>query len=213
MKICVSGRALRTSAETLPTFFDIHRDAIQQPSYASSMSRNEHFASVETDMLSIATQTQDQPLATTIAHDVGETVETLVWINEHEWLYELLRSERNVAPRFRMPDLISACVSQMFAKGDASHRLFGYLGAELILREPSTLRRREVMWRSQYAQLQALQMSAANRYPNPQFQLDQLTTGSVALARRDDPTGACTLRHARINIARRSASAKSPLPS
>lgn len=213
MKICVSGRALRTSAETPSYSFDIHGDAIERSPYPSPMSRNEHLASVETDMLSTATQAQDQQFAATVAHDAGDTVETLVWINEHEWLYELLRSERNVAPKFRMPDLISACVSQMFAKGDASHRLFAYLGAELILREPSTVRRREVMWRSQYAQLQALQMSAANRYPNPQFQLDQLTTGSVALARRDDPTGACTLRHARINIARRSASAKSPLPS
>lgn len=163
-------------------------------------------------MLSTATQSADQPLALVAPAASGDTVETLIWINEHEWLYELLRSERNVAPKFRMPDLISACVSQMFAKGDASHRLFAYLGAELILREPSTLRRREVMWRSQYAQLQALQMSAANRYPNPQFQLDQLTTGCVALARRDDPTGACTLRHSRINIARRSTGTKSALP-
>ena len=201
------------SAETLATSFDIRGDAAERHLYPSSMSRNEHSAPREADMLSTAAQSADQALALVVRPAGGDTAETLLWINEHEWLYELLRSERNVAPKFRMPDLISACVSQMFAKGDASHRLFGYLGAELILREPSTLRRREVMWRTQYAQLQALQMSAANRYPNPQFQLDQLTTGCVALARQDDPTGACSLRHARINIARRSAGAKSPLPS
>lgn len=159
------------------------------------------------------TQAHEQLRAAALAHDTSDTAETLLWLPEHEWLYELLRSERNVGPRFRMPDLISACVSQMFAKGDASHRLFNYLGAELILREPATIRRRETMWRYQYAQLQALQTSAANRYPNPQFQLDQLTTGSVALARKDDPTGACTLRHARINIVRRSTNVSAALPS
>ena len=158
-------------------------------------------------MLNAATPTGHPSLAASNTQDAGETAETMLWITEHEWLYELLRSERNVSPRFRMPDLISACVSQLFAKGDASHRLFGFLGTELILREPTTLRRREAMWRPQYVQLQALQLSAANRYPNPQFQLDQLTTGCIALARMDDPTGACTLRHARINIARRSAAA------
>ena len=162
-------------------------------------------------MLKAATPTQQEPLAAPSVADTGDTADTMLWLPEHEWLYDLLRSERNVAPRFRIPDLISACVSQMFAKGDASHRLFGFLGSELILREPTTMRRREVMWRPQYVQLQALQLAAANRYPNPQFQLDQLTTGCVALARIEDPTGACTLRHARVNIVRRSAAARAML--
>lgn len=164
-------------------------------------------------MLEAATSTREPPLALPPAVDAIDTAETMLWLPEHDWLYQLLRSDRNVAPRFRMPDLISACVSQMFAKGDASHRLFAYLGSELMLREPATIRRREAMWRPQYAQLHALQLSAANRYPNPQFQLDQLTTGCVALARLDDPTGVCTLRHARINIVRRSATTKAVLPS
>ena len=151
------------------------------------MPPDERIASRETDMLKAATPTQQEPLAAPSVADTGDTADTMLWLPEHEWLYDLLRSERNVAPRFRIPDLISACVSQMFAKGDASHRLFGFLGSELILREPTTMRRREVMWRPQYVQLQALQLSAANRYPNPQFQLDQLTTGCVALARIEDP--------------------------
>lgn len=98
-------------------------------------------------------------------------------------LYELLRSERNVGPRFRMPNLISACVSQMFAKGDASHRLFNYLGAELILREPATIRRRGDHVAPPVRSVAGAADLAANRYPNPQFQLDQLTTGGVAFAR------------------------------
>ncbi len=133
------------------------------------------------------------------------TADTLLWIEEHDWLYALLRSGLNVSPKFRMPDLISACVSQLFAQDHASDSLFRYLGSELILREPGTMRRREAMWRPQYQQLHALQLSAANRYPHPQFHLDQITTACVALARAADATGATTLRHARINIVRRSA--------
>jgi len=140
--------------------------------------------------------------------DICETLETYVWIEEHDWLYGLLQSGLNAAPKFRVPDLISACVSQLLARDDASDRLFAYLGAELIMRAPGTPRRKESMWRAQYQQLQILQRSPANRYPNPRFQLDQLTTGCVALACREDRSGAITLRHARINIVRRSAAGK-----
>jgi hypothetical protein len=140
--------------------------------------------------------------------DAGDTIETFVWIEEHDWLYALLQSELNVSPKFRVPDLISACVSQLLAQDHGGDRLFGYLGAELIMRAPGTSRRKESMWRPQYEQLQGLQRSPANRYPNPQFQLDQLTTACVALACRDDRSGESTLRHARINIVRRSAGSK-----
>lgn len=163
-------------------------------------------------MLTATTPPQrDLPIGAT-SPAPGDTVETLLWVEEHDWLYALLKSDQNVAPRFRMPDLISACVSQLFTKDDASERLFSYLGGELILRSPSTPRRRESLWRPQYQTLRSLQVSPANRYPHPQFQLDQLTTACVALARVDDGTGACTLRHARINIARRSAIGKVILP-
>lgn len=159
--------------------------------------------------MGIATQTpQQNPPALVAGSEPDDTADTLLWIEEHDWLYTLLKSELNVSPKFRVPDLISACVSQLFAKDHASEALFRYLGSALILREPGTVRRREAMWRPQYQQLHALQLSAANRYPNPQFHLDQITTACVALARADDATGACTLRHARINIVRRSAIAR-----
>lgn len=156
-------------------------------------------------------QQSSTPSVTSIdrsAADASGTVETFVWVQEHDWLYALLQSTMNVSPKFRVPDLISACVSQLFADDHASDRLFSYLGAELIMRAPATSRRKESMWRPQYEQLQALQRSPANRYPNPQFQLDQLTTACIALACRDDRSGAATLRHARINIVRRSAIGK-----
>ena len=39
------------------------------------------------------------------AHNV---IETRLWLEEHDWLYRLLRSEDNVSPTFRFPDLIAA---------------------------------------------------------------------------------------------------------
>jgi hypothetical protein len=49
-----------------------------------------------------------------------DTIETRLWLEEHEWLYGLLRSSDNVSPTFRFPDLISACVSLVFAQDDGS---------------------------------------------------------------------------------------------
>jgi len=135
------------------------------------------------------------------AHDV---IETRLWLEEHDWLYGLLRSEDNVSPTFRFPDLISASVSLVFTHQDAAVRIFQFLGTELILRSPQTPRRRESMWRQQYQLLLDLQRSPANRHPNPKFQLDQLTTACVALCRAWDESGAAILGQARRNMAARS---------
>jgi hypothetical protein len=61
------------------------------------------------------------------AHDV---IETRLWLEEHDWLYRLLRSEDNVSPTFRFPDLISASVSLVFTHQDAPARIFRFLGTE-----------------------------------------------------------------------------------
>jgi hypothetical protein len=135
------------------------------------------------------------------AHDV---IETRLWLEEHDWLYGLLRSEGNVSPTFRFPDLISASVSLVFTHEDAPARIFKFLGTALVLRSPETPRRRESMWRHQYQLLLDLQRSPANRHPNPKFQLDQLTTACVALCRAEDGSGAGILRQARRNMAERS---------
>lgn len=137
-----------------------------------------------------------------------DTIETRLWLEEHEWLYALLKSENNVSPTFRCPDLISACVSLVFTGDDASMRIFEFLGTELILRAPHSPRRRESMWMPQYELLLALQRSPANQHPNPKFQLDQLTTACVALSRKADPSGAQVLMQARINMAHRIAKTK-----
>lgn len=133
-----------------------------------------------------------------------EALETRLYLEEHEWLYALLHSADNVSPTFRIPDLISACVSLVFASDDAAERIFNYLGTRIVLRPLSTPRRRESMWRPQYELLQAIQRSAANRHPNPKFQLDQLTTACVALVRQRPDADAQVLRQARLNMAERS---------
>ena len=136
--------------------------------------------------------------------DTQGVIETRLWLEEHDWLYRLLRSEENVSPTFRFPDLISACVSLVFEHHDAPARIFRFLGTELVLRSPQTPRRRESMWRQQYQLLLELQRSPANRHPNPKFQLDQLTTACVALCRTTDPSGTAILQQARHNMAERS---------
>ncbi|MEF8717017.1 MAG: hypothetical protein V5B44_04445 [Candidatus Accumulibacter necessarius] len=133
-----------------------------------------------------------------------DVIETRLWLEEHDWLYCLLRSEDNLSPTFRFPDLISACVSLVFEHHDAPARIFQFLGTQLVLRSPQTPRRREAMWRQQYQLLLDVQRSPANRHPNPKFQLDQLTTACVALCRAEDDSGASILRQARRNMAERS---------
>ena len=134
-----------------------------------------------------------------------DTIETRLWLDEHEWLYAVLRSDDNVSPTFRFPDLISACVSVVFMHDDAAPRIFDFLGTQLVLRSPQTPRRRESMWRQQYDLLLAVQRSPANRHPNPKFQLDQLTTACVALCRQWPDADGLVLRQARLNMADRSA--------
>jgi hypothetical protein len=132
-----------------------------------------------------------------------EVVQTRLWQEEHDWLYALLRSEGNVSPTFRFPDLLSACVALVFSADDAAQRIFGFLGTSLVMRSPDTPRRREELWRPQYELLHDLQCSPANRHPNPKFGLDQLTTACVALCQQDDSSGAAVLRQARLNMVER----------
>jgi len=141
-----------------------------------------------------------------------ETIETRLWLEEHDWLFTVLRSEGNVSPTFRFPDLISACVSLVFLHDDAPARIFDFLGTQLVLRPPLTPRRRESMWRPQYELLLAVQRSPANRHPNPKFQLDQLTTACVALCRQHEGADTLVLRQARLNMADRAARGRPSRP-
>ena len=154
-------------------------------------------------MPSVLIQDSREPQTCQAASDTADVVETRLWLEEHAWLYGVLKSPLNQAPSFRLPDLISASVSAVLDSSDGQAALFSYLGTRLVLRDPATVRRRESMWRTQYTQLQALQRSPANQHPHPKFQLDQFTTAAVALCREADPSGQSLLRVARLNMAQR----------
>jgi hypothetical protein len=98
------------------------------------------------------------------AERTDDTIETRLWLEEHNWLYALLKSEHNVSPTFRFPDLISACVSLVFANENPAARIFEFLGTKLVLRAPHSPRRRESMWMPQYTLLLAVQRSPANMH-------------------------------------------------
>jgi hypothetical protein len=134
-----------------------------------------------------------------------DTIETRLWLEEHEWLYGLLRSERQRLADLPLPGPDQRLrVAGVPARRRAA-RIFDFLGTQLVLRPPLTPRRRESMWRPQYELLLAVQRSPANRHPNPKFQLDQLTTACVALCRQHEGADTLVLRQARLNMADRSA--------
>ena len=135
--------------------------------------------------------------------DMPDVIETYLWVDEHDWLKALYRSPANNSPQFRVPDLLGACISIVFGDDDPTGRIFGYLGRDLIRRDPRTARRQERMWREHFALLQHLQRSPANRYPHPSFALDQLTTACVAIVRADAVADARILDQARRNTAAR----------
>lgn len=134
------------------------------------------------------------------------TIETRLWAEEHQWLHGLFKSSANVAPTFRFPDLISACVTLVFEAPGGSLQLFTYMRTRLALRDQRAGGlRKEDMWRQQYQLLLNAQRSPDNQHPNPNFQLDQFTTACVALARARDEAGTPVLHQARLNLAERTA--------
>jgi hypothetical protein len=190
-----TGHSAETSSSIIVKLFSIRR------------SRQTAINWDEKDMYSATTikQADHTSRRSPGARQADAIVETRLWLDEYDWLFALLSNEKNVSPTFRFPDLISACVSIALTSEDASERIFGFLGEYLVLRDPLNPRRRESIWRAQYDLLLALQRSPANRHPNPNFQLDQLTTACVALARQIDPGGERILHQSRVNMADRSA--------
>lgn len=135
------------------------------------------------------------------------TVTTLVWIDEFERLEMIYHDADNHSPKFRTPDLISACVSLVFAAEDAADVIFKHVHTCLLLRDSDTPRHTAAIWRPQYELLLALQRSARNRHPNPQFNLDHFTTACVHLALEHDNAKRLIFAHARQNTARRAGAA------
>ncbi|RTL56501.1 MAG: hypothetical protein EKK46_04655 [Rhodocyclaceae bacterium] len=86
-----------------------------------------------------------------------EIIETRLWIEKHNWLYDLRHSNVNVAPTFRFPDFSSTSVPLIFQ----------FFGIQLVLRSPDIPRRRVSIWRSLNQLLLNLQRSPANRWAVP----------------------------------------------
>jgi len=133
-------------------------------------------------------------------HERHSTVQTRVWIQEHDWLHHVFKSADNSSPRFRFPDLLSACVTLVMGSEDCQRRLSGYLASQLALRDPKTERRSCDIWTVQFEQLVAAHGAPWNRFPNPMFDLDQLSTACVALAMSQPDGEAMVLRQARLNL-------------
>lgn len=131
------------------------------------------------------------------------TVTTLVWLDEFEQLERIYHDADNHSPKFRTPDLVSACVSLVFAADDAADRIFHHVHTSLLLRDAGTPRHTAAMWRTQYELLLALQRSSRNRHPNPQFNLDHFTTACVHLALMKEDAKHLIFAHARQNTAKR----------
>ena len=104
------------------------------------------------------------------------TVQTGILIEEHGWLHRLFKAPYNTSPKFRFPDLLSACVSLAMSSDDSRRRLVEYLVTQLTLRDPGTERRSCDIWPAQFDQLWQTHRAPWNRFPNPMFELDHLTT-------------------------------------
>lgn len=134
-----------------------------------------------------------------VREDAPAIVKTRVWREEHDWLYGLFTSPRNTAPKFRFPDLLGACVSLVVALPEGSERLVEFLVTELARRDASAVRRSCDIWAAQFDQLKAAHGAAWNRFPNPQFDLDQVATACVAVAMSAPLGPDAVLGQARLN--------------
>jgi hypothetical protein len=144
-----------------------------------------------------------------VSVEPAATVETHVWLQEHNWLHALFNSPLNTFPKFRFPDLLAACISVVCLNSESHIKLVEFMVTDLTARDPASRRRSCQVWALQFEQLMALHRGPLNRYPNPRFDLDHMATGCVALASRDPFGEAVVLDEARRNHRARLAAARS----
>jgi hypothetical protein len=87
---------------------------------------------------------------------------------------------------------------------DGRATLLPFLETKLALRNPRTPRRSCDIWRTQFDLLLRAHRAAWNQFPNPMFQLDELATACVAVARLLPDTEGAVLRQARFKLIARS---------
>lgn len=69
------------------------------------------------------------------------TVQTRVWLEEHDWLHRIFKSSNNTSPKFRLPDLLSACASMALADTGDQQQLVEFMVTRQTLRDPKCERR------------------------------------------------------------------------
>ena len=140
-----------------------------------------------------------------MAHPIGRerhapTIRTSVWSEEHDWLHRLYKSPGNTSPKFRIPDLLSACVAMTLSSTDNQHLLVAYLTTRHALRDPKCPGRSCDIFQAQFEQVLEAHRAAWNRFPNPMFEIEHILTGCVAVAMATDNGGERVLRQARDNL-------------
>lgn len=134
----------------------------------------------------------------------ASTVRTSVWIEEHDWLHRLYKSPDNTSPKFRIPDLLSACVALTLSQPENQRRLVEYLSTRHALRDPRGPGRSCDIFPAQFDQVLDAHRAAWNRFPNPMFEIEHILTGCVAVAMAMPTGGELVLRQARDNLIARS---------
>ena len=132
------------------------------------------------------------------------TVRTSVWIEEHDWLHRLYKSSTNTSPKFRIPDLLSACVALALLQPENQRLVVEYLTTRHALRDPRCPGRSCEIFPAQFEQVLDAHRAAWNRFPNPMFEIEHILTGCVAVAMSMSNGGELVLRQARDNLIARS---------
>lgn len=134
----------------------------------------------------------------------ASTVRTSVWTEEHDWLHQLYKSPNNTSPKFRIPDLLSACVALVLSQPENQRLLVAYLTTRHALRDPRCHGRSCEIFPAQFEQVLDAHRAAWNRFPNPMFEIEHILTGCVAVTMSLSSGGELVLRQARDNLIARS---------
>ena len=128
------------------------------------------------------------------------TVQTRVWLDEHDWLHRIFKSPNNTSPRFRLPDLLSACVSMALADSTAQQQLVEIIVSRPTRRDSKCERRSCDIFSTQFAQVMVAHRAPWNRFPNPMFKLDHIITACVTVVMAGPDAEARVLAQARANF-------------
>lgn len=128
-----------------------------------------------------------------------QTVTTRLAAREHDWLHEVYLRHDNRGPKFRMPDLLSACVALAIDAGTPDAKLLLDCLVDDIARRDRTGCRSCDIWPAQFELLMRAHRAPWNTFPHPKFELDQLATACVALVRARADAAAQVLAQARLN--------------